>query len=92
MFQALHLPSESELMKADCAEWGLTKGEGRGGRAAKVCVRYHHKHARLHAALVRYRLLLNDPLVRYRPLPQTLNPACFKVFSIRAGADAAEAR
>ena len=67
MFQALHLPSESELMKADCAEWGLTKGEGRGGRAAKVCVRYRHKHARLHAALVRYRLLLNDPLVRYRP-------------------------
>ena len=64
VFQALHLPSESELMKADCAEWGLTKGEGRGGRAAKVCVRYHHKHARLHAALVRYRLLLNDPLVR----------------------------
>ena len=34
MFQALHLPSESELMKADCAEWGLTKGEGRGGARA----------------------------------------------------------
>lgn len=60
----LRLPSIDDLIDADCIQWTAPAKGLTDLKQTATCLRYAHRCSRLNALLVRFRMLMTDPLVK----------------------------